>query len=69
MASITMSRHPPSQSLVHSCSLETSHKTWSAVAEATGLTAEQAESVYADIRQKRKATRRLHMQPVLLGDI
>ena len=40
-----------------------------AVAEATDLSAEQVESVYADIRQKRKATRRLHMQPVLLGDI
>ena len=39
------------------------------VAEAAGLTEEQVERVYADILNKRKVTRALHMPPVLIGEV
>ena len=39
------------------------------VAEATGLSIEQVEFVYADIESKRRATRYLHMKPQLVEEL
>jgi NAD+ synthase len=39
------------------------------VAEAAGLTCEQVERVWADIAAKRKATRYLHMPPLLVAEV
>ncbi|MBI4583016.1 MAG: NAD(+) synthase [Planctomycetes bacterium] len=39
------------------------------VSEAAGLTAEQVERVYRDIDAKRKATRHLHLKPLLVEEI
>lgn len=39
------------------------------VAEETGLTAEQVERVFQDIRTKRRTTRPLHMKPVLMEPV
>lgn len=39
------------------------------IAPAAGLTAEQAERVYADILSKRRITRPLHLSPLLSGDV
>jgi NAD+ synthase len=39
------------------------------VAEETGLTAEQVERVFRDIRTKRRTTHPLHMKPVLMEPI
>ena len=39
------------------------------VAEMTSLTEEQVERVYTDILNKRKATRALHMEPVLIEEV
>lgn len=39
------------------------------VAEATGLTPEQVERVFADIDQKRRSTAYLHQPPVLTGPV
>ncbi|RCS22868.1 NAD(+) synthase [Phyllobacterium salinisoli] len=41
----------------------------SAVAEAASLTGEQVRSVWADIAAKRKATRYLHLQPLLVEKV
>jgi NAD+ synthase len=41
----------------------------SEVAEALAISAEQAEHVYSDLRAKRRATRYLHKQPVLLDSV
>ena len=38
------------------------------LATALGMSTSQAEAVYADIRNKRRTTRYLHLAPVLLGD-
>jgi NAD+ synthase len=40
-----------------------------ALAQALGLTAEQAQAVYDDIARKRRTTRPLHLRPVLLGEV
>lgn len=39
------------------------------VATEAGLTSEQVERIFRDIRMKRKTTRPLHMKPILLGAI
>jgi NAD+ synthase len=39
------------------------------VAEESGLTAEQVERVFQDIRTKRRTTRPLHMKPVLMEPV
>ena len=39
------------------------------VAEEAGLTAEQVERVFQDIRAKRRTTRPLHMKPVLMEPV
>lgn len=41
----------------------------SEVADAAGLTVQQTERVYRDIRQKRRTSRYLHMSPVLTGSV
>ena len=39
------------------------------LAQALGLTPEQAQAVYDDIARKRRTTRPLHLRPVLLGEV
>jgi NAD+ synthase len=39
------------------------------VAEETGLTVEQVERVFQDIRTKRRTTLPLHMKPVLMEPV
>jgi NAD+ synthase len=39
------------------------------VAEETGLTGDQVERVFQDIRTKRRTTRPLHMKPVLMEPV
>jgi NAD+ synthase len=39
------------------------------VAEETGLTAEQVERVFQDIRTKRRTTQPLHMKPILMDPV
>jgi NAD+ synthase len=41
----------------------------SALAPAIGLTTEQAQNVYRDIEAKRRATRYMHLKPVLVEDV
>jgi NAD+ synthase len=41
----------------------------SALASAIGVTTEQAENVYRDIEAKRRATRYMHLKPVLVEDV
>lgn len=44
-------------------------KTAEEVAAQTDLTSEQVERVFANIRSKRRATRILHLRPILLDDV
>ena len=39
------------------------------VAEAVGITEEQLRRVYGDIKQKRRTTRYLHLEPQLIEEI